>query len=122
MVRVSTRHEVHRLGESPHPPPLVLAFAVVGHKVPVRLVFGKAEREPNGRVAGLLAVTEPSQCLGNFRVGRPYLFQVKPNPITEKGILHKGSRRAGVCHIAGTGFAEDAAGHGVAEDAVHAVL
>ena len=121
-VRVSSRGEFHRLGESFLPPTLGLAFAVIGHEVPIRLIFWKAVREPNGRIAGLLAVAEPSQCLGKFRVGRPYLVQVERNPIVEKGILYKGSRRAGMCHIAGTGFAEDVEGHGVAEDAVHAVL
>lgn len=121
-VRASSRDKFHRLGESFLPPTLVLAFAVVGHEVPIRLVFGKAVREPNGRIAGLLAVSEPSQCLGKFRVGRPYLVQIERNPVVEKRILYKGSRRAGMCHIAGTGFAEDTEGHGVAEDAVHAVL
>lgn len=121
-VRISSGDEFHPLGESFLPPTLVLAFAVIGHEVPIRLVFGKVVRESNGRVPGLLAVAEPSQCLGKFRVGRPYLVQVERNPIVEKGILYKGSLWPGMCHIAGTGFAEDAEGHGVAEDAVHAVL
>lgn len=121
-VRVSSCDEFHRLRESFLSPALVLAFAVIGHKIPIRLIFWKAERESNGRVTGLLAVAEPSQCLCKFRVGRPYFVQVKRNPIVEKRTLYKGSRWAGMCHVAWVGFAEDAEGHGVAEDAVHAVL
>ena len=121
-MRVSSCYAFHRLGESSLPPTLVLAFAVICYEVPIRLVFGKTVRETNGRIAGLLAAAETSQCLGKFRVGRPYLVHVERNPIVEKGVLYKGSRRAGMCHIAGTGFAEDAEGHGVAEDVVHVVL
>ena len=121
-VRVSSRCEFHCLGKPFLPPPFVLAFAVISHEVPIRLAFGKAVCEPNGRVGGLLAVAEPSQGLGKFRVGRPDFVQIERNPIVEKGPLYKGSRRAGMGHIAGTGFAEDTEGHGVAEDAVHAVF
>ncbi len=90
-VRVPSRDEFHGLSEAFLPPALGLAFAVIGDEVPIRLVLREAVRESNGRVAGLLAVAEASQCLGKFRVGRPYLVQVERHPIVEKGVSYEGS-------------------------------
>lgn len=121
-LRVSSRPELHAFGEPLLSPSLLLSFPVISHKVPIRLALGKAEREPNSRVGRLLAITKASQCLRELRVGQPYLIQIEGNPVVEYRVLEKGCRRAGVRNVAGPGLAEDAGGHGVAEDAVHAVL
>lgn len=63
-VWVPARDVFHRLGEPFLPPPLLLAFTVIGHEIPIRLIFGKAVRKPDSRVTRLLAIAISPQCLG----------------------------------------------------------
>lgn len=121
-LRVPGRAALHALGKPSLPPALVLALAVVGNKIPVGLARGESKGTPNGRVGGLFAVPAGSQGLHQLRIGFPDLIQVEGDPVAEDRVAQEGSRGPGVRYIAGTRLAEDARGHGMSENAMHAVL
>jgi hypothetical protein len=89
-LRVTRSPEPHALSKAPLPPTLVLAFAIIGNKVPVCVTFGEAECTPNGGVGRLLAIAIISQSLHELSISFPDLIQIEGNPVSEDGVAEEG--------------------------------